>query len=839
MLRESDYKSEIMFDQQLDIKKVVTIVKGQLIHFYKDDYIKFLSIDSRKITSPDNTLFFAIPGERNDGHKYIDELLDKGIRNFVVSKVSSVIKSRQNANFILVNNVVDALQALATYHRIQFNIPTIGITGSNGKTIVKEWLSTLLHEEFEIIKSPKSYNSQVGVPLSVWGINERHNLAIFEAGISMPGEMRKLERIIQPSIGIITNIGAPHAENFENNQQKTREKFKLFDEVEILIFCCDYKDIMHEIGMLYVHNPKQIFQWSRENSDATLYITSEIIGSTSTEIKALYKKKEVCFSLPFSDRANIENVIHCISTMLVLKYDVKTINDRIQFLKPISMRMQLVDGINNCTLISDVYTSDLGSLEIALDFLNEQRRQPHKTVILSDILQTGIPDKELYSLLARMISERKIEKFIGIGPKLFQFQDYFHQNALFFKDTEAFLKQDYIGFRNENILIKGARIFGLEKVTALLQQKTHETVLEVNLSSILHNLNYYRSNLKEGTKLMVMVKAFSYGSGIYEVANLLEYHRVDYLSVAYPDEGIELRKAGIKMPIMVMNPEISSYRVLLKYKIEPEIYSFRTLLSLIEAVKKYPEFGEEFYFHLKLETGMHRLGFNEDECSKILTMLDENPTIKVRSVFSHLAASPDPEHDEFTRNQVIIFERFAQKIISHCNYPVMRHILNTSGIERFPQYQFDMVRLGLGLYGIGFTDESRSKLLQAGTLKTVVSQIKNLSKGDSVGYNRAYIAKKSARIATLPIGYADGLMRSLGNGVGKVYINGKFAPFVSNICMDMSMIDISKCECEEGDEVIIFGEELNVEEFAKDMGTIAYEALTHISRRVKRIYYQD
>jgi alanine racemase len=828
-----------MSKANLKIKKIAGIINGELIHFVDDDPIKFLSIDSRKVGSPEQTLFFAIPGERNDGHKYIEDCFRNGLRNFVISDVSTISSIDLEANFILVENVVDALQKLAIYHRKQFDIPVIGITGSNGKTIVKEWLSFLLEEEYDIIKSPKSYNSQVGVPLSVWGINANHSLGLFEAGISKPGEMQNLERIIQPTIGLITNIGPPHAENFINKKQKTKEKLNLFKQADTLIFCCDYKEIMEEIGLLYIQNPKLIFQWSRENSDANLFITSENSANSFTEIEVIYKKQTLTFNIPFSDRANIENVIHCISTMLVLGYDPKTINKRIKLLVPISMRMQLLEGINNTTLISDVYTSDLGSLEIALDFLNEQRRHAHRTVILSDIFQSGIPDKELYSILARMISERKIDKFIGIGPKLLEYKDYFNQNSFFFKSTDDFLKQDFISLKNESILIKGARIFGLEKVTAVLQQKTHETVLEVNLNSMLNNLNYYRSTLQTGTKMMVMVKAFSYGSGIFEVANLLEYHRVDYLSVAYPDEGVELRKAGIKMPIMVMNPEISSYRVLLKYKIEPEIYSFRTLQSLIEAIEEHPEFGNEFNIHLKLETGMHRLGFIEEELPRLLEKLRANPAIKVKSVFSHLAASPDPEHDEFTREQIILFERFSQSILAACNYPIMRHILNTSGIERFPQYQFDMVRLGLGLYGIGFSKESRKHLVQAGTLKTVISQIKNIKAGDSVGYSRSFIAEKETRIATLPIGYADGLMRSLGNGVGKVYVNGKYAPFISNICMDMAMIDISDCVCEEGDEVIIFGEKLSVEEFAKDMGTIPYEALTHISRRVKRVYYQD
>jgi alanine racemase len=828
-----------MHKKRVGIKEVVDIVDGQLINFYKEDKIHHLSIDSRKITTPNHILFFAIPGDRNDGHQYIEELLAKGVKNFIISKVSSIIQSNQKANFILVNDVVAALQKLAAYHRKQFLLPVIGITGSNGKTIVKEWLSTLLSSEYKLIKSPKSYNSQVGVPLSVWAINENHNLGIFEAGISKPGEMAKLEEIIQPSIGIITNIGASHSENFENNQQKTKEKLKLFDRSDKLIYCSDYKDIIEEIGILYIHHPKQIFQWSKLNNDADLYISKERIGSKTAKLDAIYKKEFVEFSIPFSDRANIENVIHCIATMLSLGYDVKTINDRIQFLTPISMRMQLIEGINNTAIISDVYTSDISSLEIALDFLNEQKRQIHKTVILSDIFQSGIPDNELYSLVAKMLQERKIEKFIGIGPQLVKHKEFFHQNSHFFENTKDFLNQENIGFRNESILIKGARPFGLERITALLQQKTHETIFEINLNDMQHNLNYYRSKIKSKTKLMVMVKAFSYGSGIYEVANLLEYHRVDYLSVAYPDEGVELRKSGITLPIMVMNPEIATYRVLLKYKIEPEIYSFRTLQSLIDSIKEYPEFGDEHHFHIKIETGMNRLGFSEEDIPKILNILDDHPELKLQSVFSHLAASPDSEHDDFTKEQIVRFERASQKIITHFSYPIMRHILNTSGIERFPKNQFDMVRLGLGLYGLGFTEESNRNLIQAGTLKTIISQIKEIKKGDSVGYSRAFKAEKKTRIATLPIGYADGLMRTLGNGVGKVYVNGKFAPFISNICMDMSMIDISKCVCEEGDEVVIFGKELPVEDFAKDMKTIPYEALTHISRRVKRVYYQD
>jgi len=828
-----------MKTQGITIKEIAKLIKGRFLTYKTNDEIFQLSIDSRKETDPATTLFFAIKGERHDGHAYFQEMYKRGVRNFIVSTISYHIVVHEDVNIIYVKDVVAGMQRLVRAHRKKFNIPVIGITGSNGKTIIKEWLSTLLDPEFNIVKSPKSFNSQVGVPLSVWSMNESNNLAIFEAGISQPGEMKNLVKIIQPTIGIFTNIGLAHAENFSDIKEKTREKMVLFENCKTLIYCSDYGEIARDVGFLYIRKPKKIFSWSKKNREANLKITRMITQKSVTVLKTVYHKDHIEFQVPFTDKANVENAIHCIACMLSFDYNPEVINERIADLNPVSMRMELLDGVNNSTIISDVYNSDLGSLQIALDYLHQQKRHLHKTVIFSDIYQTGIIDEKLYKEIAKMLSRRNVEKFIGIGPKLSKYRDFFHQNANFYQSTEEFLLEESLSFRNETILIKGSRAFGLERITKILQQKTHETVLDINLDNMIHNLNYYRSKLKKDVKLMVMVKAFSYGSGIYEVANLLEYQRADYLTVAYPDEGVELRKAGINMPIMVMNPELSSYRVLLKYKMEPEIYSFRTLTAFIDAVERYPDFADGYYLHLKIDTGMRRLGFDEKDIDKVLEQLKKVPKLKVKSVFSHLATATDLDEDDYTLEQINQFKKVSDKVIKKLGYPVIRHILNTPGLERFGEYQFDMVRLGLGLYGVGITEENQKNLLQAGKLRTVISQIKEIKRGETVGYSREFKAKRKTKVATIPIGYADGLMRTLGNHGGKVFINGKAAPYIGNICMDMSMVDVTDCPCNEGDDVIIFGDELPVTEFAKDMKTIPYEALTNISRRVKRVYYQD
>jgi alanine racemase len=825
----------------ITIKEIARIIKGRFLAYNTNDEIFRLSTDSRKESEPQTTLFFAIRGERHDGHAYFQEMYEKGVRSFVVSNISFHIIVHDDVNIIYVKDTIRALQRLAAHRRKQFQIPVIGITGSNGKTIVKEWLSVLLEPEHKLVRSPKSYNSQIGVPLSVWNLNSSHDLAVFEAGISQPGEMKNLVKVIQPTLGIFTNIGRAHDENFSGKAEKVREKIKLFEHVETLIYCSDYQEIAREVGLLYIRRPKQVFSWSMKNGEANLKVVKLETGASSTQIKVEYLHYFYFFKLPFTDRANIENAIHCIATMLVLNYTPDTINDRISRLNPVSMRMELLDGVNNSTLISDVYNSDLGSLEIALDFLNQQRRHIHKTVILSDIYQTGITDEVLYKQIAKLLSRYSIEKFVGIGPVLMKYQDFFHQNASFFQSTEDFLLEENLAFRNETILIKGSRVFGMERITQVLQQKIHETVLEINLSKMIHNLNYYRSKLNEGVKMMVMVKAFSYGSGIYEVANLLEYQRVDYLTVAYPDEGVALRKAGIQMPIMVMNPEISAYRVLLKYKMEPEIYSFRTLRAFILAAEQFPEFAPKYFIHIKIDTGMHRLGFDEHELDQVVDAVKEHPLVRIQSVFSHLASAPleTEEARVFTLNQIKQFEKASKKVQDRLGYRVIRHILNTPGLERYGDYQMDMVRLGLGLYGIGQTGEAQAQLLQVGRLRTIISQIKEIPIGDTVGYDQRFKAQRKTRVATLPIGYADGLMRTLGNQRGKVLIHGKKAPFIGNICMDMAMVDVTDIPCEEGDDAIIFGDDLSVSEFAEDMQTIPYEALTHISRRVKRVYFQD
>lgn len=809
--------------------------------------IKHLLIDSRSVSSPESSLFFALRSERNDGHKFIGDAYSKRVRNFVVSALPPSLEAFPDANFILVKDTLAALQHLAANHRKKFNIPVLGITGSNGKTIVKEWLYHLLQEDTDtkigtgknIVRSPKSYNSQVGVPLSVWLINEEHNLAIFEAGISRPGEMEKLESIISPSIGLITNIGQAHDENFLNSRQKIREKLKLFIHAQILIFNRDNLDLNDEIVGNEVMKKLNLFTWSRKTK-ANLQIGKITKDLAETELQGIYKNEFIRIRVPFIDEASIENAIHCWAVMLYLGYPNKTIAERMLRLSPVAMRLELKEGVNHCSVINDSYNSDLGSLAIALDFLNQQKQHPKRTLILSDIFQSGKNEEELYKEVAHLVKEKGVSRFIGIGEALSRQSGKFEAEKNFYKTTDDFLA-DYPGivFSNETILLKGARAFGFERISQVLQQKAHETVLEVNLSSLIHNLNYYRSKIAPGTKLMAMVKAFSYGSGGFEIANILQHHHVDYLAVAYADEGIELRKAGITTPIMVMNPEEPSYNTMIRHDLEPEIFSFRVLKLFEEAVKRFGRKDAPYPIHLKLDTGMHRLGFEEKEVNELAVRIGNSKFLEVRSIFSHLAGSDEPAHDEFTRNQIKKFGEMSEVIRSRFDYPVFRHILNSAGIVRFPGAQFEMVRLGIGLYGIGANAEEQAHLKNVSTLKTTVSQIKEIPAGESIGYSRKFVAKKDMRIATVPIGYADGLSRRLSNGKGKMIIKGKSAPIVGNVCMDMCMLDITDIQCSEGEEVIVFGSEYSAYEIARDMDTIPYEVFTGISRRVKRVYFQE
>ena len=820
------------------LTEIAHIVNGKSLNtLSNEEKISHLLIDSRNVTNIENVLFFAIEGDRNNGHQFIAEVYKKGIRNFIVSYSNAYSKTNYpEANFILVTNTLIALQKLCSHHRAQFDHPVIGITGSNGKTIVKEWLFQLLREDFNIVRSPKSFNSQVGVPLSVWQMNEENELGIFEAGISKPNEMAALESIIKPSIGILTNIGQAHSENFETNQIKTQQKLALFVNCEVLIYCKDYTIVNETVTSLV--NTKPV-TWSRK-SKADLQITKVTKQENETYIQGIYNNDFIKIRIPFTDEASIENAINCWVLMLHLKYRSEQIEKRMLQLSPVAMRLEMKEGVNNCSIINDSYNSDLGSLAIALDFLNQQKQYTKRTIILSDILQSGKDEASLYKEVADLLFKKNISRIIGIGECISRQAHFFNLEKRFFLSTNDFLKHYNTAlFNNEIILIKGARAFGFEQISKTIQQKAHETLLEINLNALVSNLNYYRSKLKPTTKIMAMVKAFSYGSGSYEIANVLQFNRIDYLAVAYADEGIELRKAGITAPIMVMNPEEQSYDAMIEHNLEPELFNFRVLNLFNDAANRSKLKDKKIPVHIKIDTGMHRLGFDLEEINELIIRIQNSKHIVIKSVFSHLVASDEKEHDEFTKLQIQRFSDASAQILSHFNYPILKHILNSGGITRFPDAQFDMIRLGIGMYGISSNDYEQMNLQHVSTLKTNISQIKNVAANETVGYSRKGLVKKNSRIATVPIGYADGYNRKLGNGNGKMLVNGVFANTVGNICMDMCMIDVTDITCNEGDEVIVFGENYPINEIAKAAGTIPYEILTTISRRVKRIYFQE
>lgn len=801
-----------------------------------------LLTDSRKISNAETALFFALKGKRHDGHQFIHDLYAIGIRNFVVS-VNPEIFICPDANFILVDDSLLALQKLAAWHRAQFSLPVIGVTGSNGKTIVKEWLYQLLRQDKHIVRSPKSYNSQVGVPLSVWQINEDNDLAIFEAGISEPGEMKRLEKMIKPSIGIITNIGQAHDEHFNKENpalEKVGEKIELFKDCNLIIYCKDYVQI-HDALNSTVYAGKRLFTWSKKQK-ADMQIAKILKAHEETELQCIYNQEFFNIKIPFTDDASIENAIHCWALLFCLGLENELIAQRMEVLSPVAMRLELKEGIHNCSIINDTYNSDLGSLGIAIDFILQQKQHEKRSIILSDILQSGKNEEALYREVANMIGQKKIDRIIGIGEAISRQGNLFQMEKQFYKSTEDFLKKmNPSMFQNETVLLKGARAFGFERIGKLLQQKAHETVLEINLNAIVHNLNYYRSRLGSGKKIMAMVKAFSYGSGSFEIANALQFHRVDYLAVAYADEGIELRRAGISLPIMVMNPEKQSFEAMIHYNLEPEIYGFRVLNQLYETLEKGFSSGEVGVIpvHIKLDTGMHRLGFEEEDINELIVKIKNNKFIRVQSIFSHLAASNEEQHSDFTKNQIALFNRMSEKITSHLQYPILKHILNSAGISRFPEAQYDMVRLGIGLYGVSGDEAEQKNLACVGTLKSTISQIRNVSVNESIGYSRKAIAQHDMTIATIAIGYADGFSRRLGNGRGKMLLNGKLASIVGNVCMDMCMIDITNIPAKEGDEVMIFGTEYPIAKLAEEMDTIPYEILTTVSQRVKRVYFHE
>lgn len=793
-----------------------------------------LLTDSRKINNPAMSLFFALQGRR-DGHQYIPEVYKAGVRNFVVAHTPAKADKMADANFLVVADVLKALQALAIHHRSRFNYDVIGVTGSNGKTIVKEWLYQLLCHDKRIVRNPKSFNSQLGVALSVWQMEDMHNLGIFEAGISTTGEMERLEAMIRPTIGVLTHMGAAHNEGFTSPEQKLEEKLKLFKNCNLVVY--GYDTLQNFKG----NKPgKKQFTWSKVRAEADLHVFSETIIAHKFYLRARYQGKEIECLVPFVDEASVENAITCWATMLALGYDAALIDDKIEKLVPVSMRMELKDGINNCSIIDDSYNSDIQSLEIALNFLNQQNQHPIRTLILSDIFQSGLEPDVLYKQVAELLAEKKVGKFIGVGKALSAQQELFNlSEKQFFADTNTLLaKLPELGLKDETILIKGSRSFEFERVSRMLVQKAHETVMEINLNALQNNLNYYKAKLAPGVKIMAMVKAFSYGSGSFEVANMLQFNKVDYLAVAYVDEGVGLRNAGITLPVIVLNPEVSAFDKLVDFKLEPEIYSFTLLDELVKfaqakKILNYP-------IHIKIDTGMHRLGFEAFEIETLCDLIEDNRYIHIRSVFSHLVASDAEIHDEFTLKQLADFKKAYTQIEAAVGYRFDRHIANTSAISRWPVAQLDMVRLGIGLYGIDSAIKDAVYPLQpVATLKTSISQVKKVLAGETVGYNRNGSLLKDGKIATVRIGYADGYLRAFGNGVGKMLVKGVLAPTVGNISMDMTMIDVSEIDVKEGDEVIVFNEEYKIEELAKQIHTIPYEILTNVSQRVKRVYFYE
>ncbi len=819
-----------------NIANIIHAESGSLL----DGNIEFLLTDSRKLIYPERSLFFALNTSRKDGQLFIQELYDKGVRNFVVRK--DFVATAIDANYLLVDDVLKALQSLAAFHRINFkanNIPVIGITGSNGKTIVKEWLYQLLQADFQIVRSPRSYNSQIGVPLSIWQMKASDTLAIFEAGISTINEMDALYNMIQPTIGVFTGIGQSHNEGFKNRVEKLEEKLKLFRRAEQTILATNE---MTETELKIVSSQlPNAFVWSRK-SGAALQVVSEELDQRATTIVAKIAGKHETMIIPFTDPISVDNAITCWSVLHVLGYQTELIQERMQLLEPVEMRMQLKSGINNCYLINDSYNNDLSSLSLALSYLKQQAAEQKTTLILSDILQSGISDDALYQLVAQELAQRKIHRLIGIGKNISANKNSFLNIGIvcdFYATTDNFLQAaTHHLFQNEYILLKGARVYEFERISKWLEKQQHQTVMEINLSAMLHNLKSYQQKLKPSTKVMAMVKAFSYGSGSVEVARLLEFHKVDYLAVAYADEAVVLRKAGIRLPIMVMSPDEASFDSLLEYHLEPELFSNAIFDSFKQYLQK--QAVRNFPIHIKFNTGMNRLGFEIIEANDLAEKISLSQCFLLKSVFSHLAASEDATMDAFTIEQASLFESACTKMCQVLGYQFIKHLSNTAAIFRKPNLQYDMVRLGIGLYGVDTANEKDLALQTVASLKTTIAQIRTVKENDSVGYNRKGKLNRSSKIATIRIGYADGFNRRWGNGRVSIYVNGKLAPVIGNVCMDMTMIDITDISgVQEGDQVEIFGTHLSVQQLAEWSDTIPYEIMTGISQRVKRVYLEE
>ena len=790
-----------------NISTITKAINGEC-NSIKNNLIKTVFIDSRIYFDKKTALFFAIKGNQHDGHQYIKELYNKGLRYFVVDQTVNT-NGIEDATLIKVTNTLEALQKLAIFHKLKFNIPTIAITGSNGKTIIKEWLYHYLRDDYTIVRSPKSYNSQVGVPLSIFQLNKEHSLGIFEAGISMPGEMKLLENIIKPNYGILSNIGTSHLENFDSINALIKEKKVLFKNLEWY----------------------QNFEFN--NDEQVVQIHSIIVNENTSNFTVTKNKKNYLFTLPFIDKASLDNVLTCVHFLVKFGLNIQTILEKTKTLPTIAFRLETQHGINNNTIIKDNYNSNITALTIALDYLKRFNNQ-EKVVILTDILQDQIHTKELYFQLAELINERKINYFIGIGTNLVQHKNLFNKGH-FYTTIDDFLTQFNLKkIKNSCVLLKGSRVYRLDKINSLLIHKTHQTTLEINLTALSNNITYYKNKLSDNTKLMAMVKAFGYGAGYKEIATVIQHSKVDYLGVAYTDEGVELRKQKINLPIVVMNTEDFSFEDIVINQLEPSIYSLEQLEQFVkflidQKILSYP-------IHLKIDTGMYRLGFLENEIQYLIDTIINQPEIYIKGIFSHLAAADDVNEDSFTKQQIKQFNKISKKIEDSIGYEPIKNILNSSGIERFKDSQLDMVRLGVGMYGIS----SKEKLETVSTLKTKISQIKLVKANSSIGYGRSEFVKKDTLIGIIPIGYADGFNRSLSNGKGTVWIKGQYIPVIGRISMDMTMINLSTLiDVKVGEEVEIFGKNRPIEELAKQLNTIPYEVLTSVSERVVRTYVEE
>ena len=830
------------------IEKITTLI-GARRYGNEEMTVRYLLTDSRSLCFPEETLFFAIKTERNDGHKYIADLYGRGVRNFVVEQMPDNWQNNYpDVNFLKVVGTREALQRLAERHRDEFDVPIVGITGSNGKTVVKEWLYQILRPTYHITRSPRSYNSQIGVPLSVWLLDENTQLGVFEAGISKPGEMAALRSIIQPTIGVLTNLGAAHQENFATMEAKCKEKLVLFHDTKAVIYCMDDETTTRCISQ-YAYKGDSL-SWSVKNPKAVFYVKEIKTEETSSRVHYIYngpkkdergeKREEGEYCIPFIDEASIQNSITCACLALYIGLSADLLKQRMERLVPVAMRLEVKEGQRGCTLINDSYNSDIYSLDIALDFMN--RRPDHKgrkrTLILSDIEQSGEDDRILYKRVSDMATERGVQKFIGVGPHLTAQQDQIAvAEKYFFEDTDALIASDvFTDLHDEVILIKGARQYGFDQLTELLVQKVHETTLEVNLNALVGNLNHYRSFMQPDTRIVCMIKADGYGAGAVEIAKTLQDHHVDYLAVAVADEGVTLRKAGITSNIMIMNPEMTSFKTMFDYELEPEVYSFRLLDALVKAARKEGITG--YPVHIKLDTGMNRLGFNvKEDMEELIARLKAQQAVSPRSVFSHFVGSDSDDFDDFSAQQFSLFCEGADKLQSAFDHHILRHMDNSAGIEHFPERQMDMCRLGIGLYGVN--PRNNEMIQNVSTLKTTILQLRHVKAGDSIGYSRRTVLDKDSVIGAIPIGYADGLNRHLGNRKGYCLVNGQRAEYVGNICMDVAMIDVTGIQCKEGDSVEIFGDNLPVTVLSDTIDTIPYEVLTGVSNRVKRIYFQD